>query len=97
VIIRRLLEALGLNARLPVMPVSAMLRLAGLLERFSKLTGREPRLTRYGVELLARTQTYDISRAKSDLGYEPRYSLEQGLPLTVEALLTEIPSKEIPR
>jgi 2-alkyl-3-oxoalkanoate reductase len=97
VIIRRVLEALGLNARLPVIPVSAMLRLAGLLERFSKLTGREPRLTRYSVELLARTQTYDISRAKSDLSYEPRYSLEQGLPLTVEALLMDAPANEIPR
>jgi 2-alkyl-3-oxoalkanoate reductase len=96
-VIRRVLEALGLNSKLPVMPVSAMLRLAGLLEQVAKFSGREPRLTRYSVELLARTQTYDISRAKSDLGFEPRYSLEQGLPLTVEALLTEIPLKGIPR
>jgi 2-alkyl-3-oxoalkanoate reductase len=97
VVIRRLLEALGVPSKLPVMPVSVMLQLAGFLEQFSKLTGREPRLTHYTVELLARTQTYDISRAKSDLGFEPRYGLEQGLSLTVEALLTEAPLKGIPR
>ena len=86
--IRRLLEALGLSSNLPVMPVGAMLQLAGWLEQVATVTGREPRLTRYSVALLARTQTYDISRAKSDLGFEPRYGLEQGLPLTLEALLT---------
>jgi 2-alkyl-3-oxoalkanoate reductase len=97
VVIRRLLEALGVPSKLPVLPVSVMLQLAGLLEQFSKLTGREPRLTRYSVELLARTQTYDISRAKSDLGFEPRYGLEQGLARTIEALLSEAALKELPR
>lgn len=85
-VIRRLLEALGVRSKLPVMPVGTMLRLAGGLEQFAKLTGREPTLTRYSVELLARTQTYDISRAKSDLGYEPRTGLEKGLVRTIEAL-----------
>ena len=85
-VIRRILEALGLNSNLPIMPIAAMLRLAGWLEQLSKFTGREPRLTRYSVALLARTQTYDISRAKSDLGFEPRWGLEQGLIRTLEAL-----------
>jgi 2-alkyl-3-oxoalkanoate reductase len=85
-VIRRLLEALGLRSNLPVMPVGAMLRLAAWLEQVAKLTRREPTLTRYSVALLARTQTYDISRAKSDLGFEPRTRLEQGLLRTLEAL-----------
>jgi 2-alkyl-3-oxoalkanoate reductase len=68
------------------MPVGAMLTLAGWLEQFAKLTRREPTLTRYSVALLARTQTYDISRAKSDLGFEPCTRLEQGLLRTLEAL-----------
>jgi 2-alkyl-3-oxoalkanoate reductase len=89
VVIRRLLEALGIPSDLPVMPVPAMLGFAGLLEQVSKLTGREPHLTKYGVELLARTQTYDISRAKSDLGFEPRTGLEQGLLRTLEAFSSE--------
>jgi 2-alkyl-3-oxoalkanoate reductase len=85
-IIRRLLEALGISTQLRTMPVGAMLALAGWLEQISTFTGREPRLTRYGVELLARTQTYDISRAKSDLGFEPRTQFDQGLTQTLEAL-----------
>jgi 2-alkyl-3-oxoalkanoate reductase len=85
-VIRRLLEALGLKSKLPVMPVGIMLRSAGWLEQISMFTGREPRLPRYSVELLARTQTYDISRAKSDLGFEPRTHFDQGLTRTLEAL-----------
>lgn len=85
-VIRRVLEALGLRSNLPVVPVGTMLTLAGWLEQIATITGREPRLTRYGVELLARTQTYDISRAKSDLGFEPRTGLDHGLVRTIEAL-----------
>ena len=86
-LIRRLLEALGIRPRLRVVPVRAMLILAGWLEQMAIITGREPALTRYGVELLARTQTYDISRAKSDLGFEPRCGLELGLQRTIDAML----------
>jgi 2-alkyl-3-oxoalkanoate reductase len=85
-VIRRVLEALGINSNLPVIPVSTMLFLAGWLERFAKLSGREPRLTRYSVQLLTCTQTYDISRARVDLGFVPRIGLEHGLPHTIEAL-----------
>jgi 2-alkyl-3-oxoalkanoate reductase len=86
IVIRRLLEALGVPSRLPMMPLGVMLRLAGLLEQIATITGREPRLTRYSVELLARTQTYDISRAKSDLGFMPRTHFDQGLVQTLESL-----------
>jgi 2-alkyl-3-oxoalkanoate reductase len=63
-----------------------MLILAGWLEKMAGITGREPVLTRYGVELLARTQTYNISRATSDLGFEPRFGLELGLERTLAAM-----------
>jgi 2-alkyl-3-oxoalkanoate reductase len=85
-LIRRVLEALGIPSTLRLMPVGTMLMLAGWLERMAGISGHEPTLTRYGVELLARTQTYDISRAKSDLGFEPRCGLEFGLERTLEAL-----------
>jgi 2-alkyl-3-oxoalkanoate reductase len=85
-VIRVVLEALGISTQLRMVPVGTMLVLAAWLERLATVTGREPRLTRYGVELLARTQTYDISRAKSDLGFEPRTQFEQGLDRTLEAL-----------
>jgi 2-alkyl-3-oxoalkanoate reductase len=86
IVIRRLLEALGISTQIRIMPVGVMLALAGWLEHLSSLTGREPRLTRYGVELLARTQTYDISRATSDLGFMPQTQFDRGLARTLEGL-----------
>jgi 2-alkyl-3-oxoalkanoate reductase len=85
-VIHRVLEGLKIDSKLRVVPVKRMLRIAGLLEAVAGVTGREPRLTRYTVELLARTQTYDISRAKSDLGFEPRVGLEAGLKRTIKAI-----------
>jgi 2-alkyl-3-oxoalkanoate reductase len=85
-VIRVMLKALGISTTLRSVPVGTMLTLAAWLEQFATITGREPRLTRYAVELLSRTQTYDISRAKSELGFTPRTQFDQGLVQTLEAL-----------
>jgi 2-alkyl-3-oxoalkanoate reductase len=84
--IRALLEGLGVSSRLPVLSMRAALTLARGLEVVAAFTGREPRLTRYTAQILARTQTYDTSRAGRDLGYQPRVSLGEGLERTLEAL-----------
>ncbi|NJK45489.1 MAG: hypothetical protein HC933_15525 [Pleurocapsa sp. SU_196_0] len=84
--IRALLEGFGVSGRLPVLSLPAALTLARGLEVVAAFTGREPRLTRYTAQILARTQTYDTSRATRDLGYQPRVSLEEGLGRTLEAL-----------
>jgi len=39
----------------------------------------------YTVLILARTQTYDISAARRDLGYAPRVSLAEGIERTLAA------------
>lgn len=54
---------------------------AGAMELLSNtiLFGREPVLTRYAVGLLAFSQTLDITAAKTELGYQPRVSIEEGL------------------
>lgn len=83
--IRTVLKGLGLSSRLPVLPLSVALPLASGLERIAGVTGREPRLTRYTVDLLVRTQTYDTTRARNDLGYAPQVSLEDGLERTLYA------------
>lgn len=43
------------------------------------LKGKTPRLTKYTVCVLSQTQTLDISKIKKDLGYEPLYSVEDGI------------------
>jgi nucleoside-diphosphate-sugar epimerase len=56
-------------------------RVATLLESIANtlLWGREPILTRYTVGLLAYSQTLDITAAKTELGYQPRISIDDGL------------------
>jgi 2-alkyl-3-oxoalkanoate reductase len=85
-VIARLLEGLDLPSKFRKISVGTMLALASVLERVARVTGREPRLTRYGVELLARSQTYDISRVRADLGFEPKVPFEVGLARTLEGL-----------
>jgi nucleoside-diphosphate-sugar epimerase len=53
------------------------------MEARAAVDGREPLLTRYGVAVLARTQTYDIAAARRDLGYRPVVSIEAGIERTV--------------
>lgn len=84
--IRGVLSALGLNSNLRKVPLELVLAGAGLLELVGGFTGKEPRITRYSALILARNQTYDISRAQQDLGYQPRVPFTQGLARTTEAL-----------
>lgn len=50
---------------------------------------REPPLLRYGVDLLSVDMTLDISRARRELGYEPRVSMEDGLARTFASLVRD--------
>ncbi len=85
-LIRRVLERLGIPAPRRVLPVSLAWAAALAMEAASALSGREPLLTRYSVLALARTQTYDITAARRDLGYQPQISLAQGIERTLESL-----------
>jgi nucleoside-diphosphate-sugar epimerase len=80
-LLMRLFGALGIRARLVTMPRS----LANLAARISESAamlrpGRpEPRLTRYGVGLLAYSQTLCIDAARRELGFAPVVSVDEGL------------------
>lgn len=65
-------------------PAGLVHGLAGLLELWGRLRGKEPALTRYGVGVLSETQTLDISAARRDLGYAPEVSVSDGLDRFVE-------------
>lgn len=68
------------------LPQWIALKAANVLEAWGEMSKREPQLTRYTVALLARHQTYDISRAIHDLGYEPKVSVAEGLRKTIKSL-----------
>jgi nucleoside-diphosphate-sugar epimerase len=87
--IRTVLDALHLPASMRSVPLQVALGAARVMELGAALTGREPLLTRYTVYILARTQTYNITAAKRDLGYAPRISFAEGMRRTLSALGAE--------
>jgi nucleoside-diphosphate-sugar epimerase len=85
-VIRRILRALDLPPPGPRLPLAVALLLARIEEAAAARARRQPTLTRYTVLVLSRTQTYDITAARRDLGYRPRVPLEEGIARTVADL-----------
>ncbi len=56
------------------------------MEITSKLTGRPPKITREAVRYLTRQAHFSIEKARRELGYQPRISLEEGMKLTEQWL-----------
>lgn len=84
--IRAMLLHLHLTTQLRRIPLGVALAVATTMEASAAITGSEPTLTRYSALILARTQTYNITAAKRDLGYAPQISLSTGIAKTLEAL-----------
>ena len=63
-------------------------RMGAFLETFYKLfrIAKEPPMTRFVAEELAKSHWFDISAAKRDLGYVPKISTARGLELLEESL-----------
>jgi nucleoside-diphosphate-sugar epimerase len=80
-VIARLCDTLSLPPPKRALSQRTALWIARSLELGHHLLGRdrEPLLTRFGAEMLTRTMTLDITRARRELGYAPRVSMEQGL------------------
>ncbi|WP_080846035.1 NAD-dependent epimerase/dehydratase family protein [Cytobacillus gottheilii] len=79
--IEKVMEQLGKPVRYKKISEKTAFSLAKWLEFISKhlLRGREPILTRYTVSVLSKSQTLNIERAKEELGYKPRVSIEEGM------------------
>ncbi|MFK7766427.1 MAG: NAD-dependent epimerase/dehydratase family protein [Mariniblastus sp.] len=60
--------------------------------RLLRLPG-EPAITRYGIGLLAKQQTFESKSAKSDLDYSPVVKLQQGIDHTIQSLRSRIDFK----
>jgi len=80
-VIFRIFRDLGIAEPRRNLDVVRALRVAETLERLwrtLRLPG-EPPLTHYKVGVLSYSQTYDISAARRDLGYEPRVRIDDGI------------------
>ena len=84
--IRELLSGIGAPVPVRTIPLGVALLAAGAMEAIAAITRREPALTRYSAQILARTQTYDITRARDLLGYDPRITSSDGLARTIDAM-----------
>ncbi|GED29375.1 NAD-dependent epimerase/dehydratase family protein [Brevibacillus centrosporus] len=82
-VLREVFQRLGMPLRAKQISYREAYAAAWMLELASKtvLGYREPVLTRYSVGVLAKSQTLDISRAKDELGYQPRVSMQEGIEL----------------
>ncbi|CAI1691571.1 NAD-dependent epimerase/dehydratase family protein [Serratia quinivorans] len=79
-------QQLGLRYRLQAVPYSLLYALAGGLELLARFTGKEPMLTRYSVAAVHFDMTLSQTLAVEQLGYRPRYSMEEGIRITGEWL-----------
>jgi nucleoside-diphosphate-sugar epimerase len=57
-----------------------------VLELGARIIGREPPLTRFLVSELATDHYFDISAARTKLGFQPRVTMAAGLQKTIEWL-----------
>lgn len=79
------IEVLATTMNYPVptrkVPMSKAMRVAGILEAVWRILrlGGEPPLTRYKASILGYSQTYDITAARRDLGYEPKVRWQDGV------------------
>lgn len=77
----RLFTLLGRTPRYRALPTRPLYAVAGLLEQlYARLPGHpEPPLTRYTLATIAYSQTLDISKARTLLGYTPHVTLDESL------------------
>jgi nucleoside-diphosphate-sugar epimerase len=78
--IEKVLSLLGHKMNNKKVPYSVVKFVSQIMELKAKLTNyKEPALTTYGVGILAKSFTMDISKAKSLLGYSPKISTDEAI------------------
>lgn len=78
--IEKVLSLLGYEMNQKKVPYSIVKFISQIMELKAKLTNyKEPALTTYGVGILAKSFTMDISKAKSLLEYSPKVSTDEAI------------------
>jgi nucleoside-diphosphate-sugar epimerase len=87
----RLADAAGLPRPSISLPRPAALVLARGLERAARLFRFTPPITETAVRFVTKRCSYSITRARAELGYAPRVTLDEGMRRLAEALATPPP------
>lgn len=56
---------------------------ARIIEKVFPLVGKEPVVTYRNIKSTIDDRTFDISKARTQLGYEPQFSFEEGISNTI--------------
>jgi nucleoside-diphosphate-sugar epimerase len=72
-------EEIGVEPPRSHLPYPLALAAAGAMELAARLSGGEPRLTRYAVRVIGQDYDYRADRAKRELGFEAQVDLREGL------------------
>jgi nucleoside-diphosphate-sugar epimerase len=59
------------------------------MEITSKFTSKQPKITRQAIGFLTNKTRFSIEKARRDLGYQPRFSLKEGMRITEQWLREE--------
>jgi nucleoside-diphosphate-sugar epimerase len=88
--IDKVLQSLDYGTVQGKIPISLAYGMAWLLEKFSRIgSQKEPALLRYSVSTLARSMTFDISKAKKYLNYNPIVSSDDAIQEFIQWKKTE--------
>lgn len=85
-VLRIMLQRVELSPIVRSVPLPFALAVATLIENQALLMGISPVITRYAMYMLGCSRTYDISAARSDLGYQPVVSISEGMDRTIGAI-----------
>jgi len=87
--IRRLvLQYLGIKSRFyPFLPKYLSLALFSVLDLISQITGIKFPVKRKNIQFMSAGRMFSIEKARKELGYEPKVSLEEGLKKTIDYYL----------
>ena len=83
IMLKTLLEHISATFQLPLRTRKLSWGLAHFiahqLERWGQFSGKEPLMTRYTAGTLSFSQTLDLNSIRSELGYQPRITLREGI------------------
>lgn len=78
-IVRKVGEAIDVDVRVPHYPVMPLVALGHVVEKACKPFGIAPPIFPRRVDWFRQNRAFDVSRAKTELGYAPRVGLDEGL------------------
>lgn len=81
--VERIAQILGVSLKSGSLPFWPVWLAAAFCEGICKPLGIQPPLFRRRVDFFAKSRAFDIAKARRDLGYTPRYSLDEGLRQTI--------------